>query len=147
MRLGGSEGGAQSATDIKMHSFFSLSPMEEGEEAKLAAEEEERQKHLDALEESRVTRSFSQAGSFVRNLSLKGKGRGMQERGKQRLQFLYFFACSVRTLSGASQQLPEPCSWTWDELERGNVTPPFTPVLVSNQLSTSLVVLCFVSIS
>ena len=106
MRLGGSDGGAQSAADIKVHLFFSLSPMEEGEEAKLVAEEEERQRHLDALEESRITRSFSQASSLVRNLSLK-----------------------VRTLSGASQQLPEPCSWTWDELERRNVTPPFTPVL------------------
>lgn len=76
MRLGGSDGGAQSAADIKVHLFFSLSPMEEGEEAKLVAEEEERQRHLDALEESRITRSFSQASSLVRNLSLKGKGEG-----------------------------------------------------------------------
>lgn len=55
--------------------------MEDGEGAHLAAEEEERQKHLDAMEESRMTRSFSQAGTFVRNLSLKGKDR--EEGGRE----------------------------------------------------------------
>ena len=64
-----------------MHSFFSVSPMEAGEEAQLAAEEEERQKRLDALEESRISRSFSQAGTFVRNLSLKGRKEGEREGG------------------------------------------------------------------
>lgn len=115
-RLGCASGGChkQSAQEIKDHSFFSQAPMDPDEEAQYAAEEAERERHREALERSRRSRSrgtssfMETAGNMIRSLSTN---------------------TSIRLSGNRPPYQGVPCEWTWEELERREVYPPFKPKL------------------